>query len=167
MIFVTVGTHEQPFNRLVEYVDKLRKNGSIDEEVIIQTGYCTYEPQYCKWSSIIPYEEMAQNIKNARIVISHGGPASFLMALQMGKVPVVVPRMYKYGEHVNDHQVEFAKEVSQRLGNIIPVYDIEDLDYVLNEYNNIVKNMKHGAHSNNIKFNIALEDKIDKLLELV
>ena len=49
MIFVTVGTHEQPFNRLVEYIDKLKEKGKIEEEVIIQTGYSTYQPQYCEW----------------------------------------------------------------------------------------------------------------------
>ena len=46
MIFVTVGTHEQPFNRLVKKVDDLKKNGIIQEDVIIQTGFSTYEPQY-------------------------------------------------------------------------------------------------------------------------
>lgn len=47
MIFVTVGTHEQPFNRLVEYMDRLKENKIIEEDVIIQIGYSTYEPQYC------------------------------------------------------------------------------------------------------------------------
>ena len=46
MIFVTVGTHEQPFNRLIECVDNLKKDETITEEVVIQTGYSTYEPKY-------------------------------------------------------------------------------------------------------------------------
>ena len=50
MIFVTVGTHEQPFNRLVKAIDKLKKDGVITEDVIMQTGYSTYEPKYCKGS---------------------------------------------------------------------------------------------------------------------
>ena len=45
MIFVTVGTHEQPFNRLIKKIDELKKNGIIQEEVIIQTGFSTYEPR--------------------------------------------------------------------------------------------------------------------------
>ena len=44
MIFLTVGTHEQQFNRLVKYIDKMKENGVIHEEVIIQTGFSTYEP---------------------------------------------------------------------------------------------------------------------------
>ena len=58
MIFVTVGTHEQPFNRLIKEVDRLKKEGIITDEVFIQTGFSTYEPQYCDWKNIISYFEM-------------------------------------------------------------------------------------------------------------
>ena len=58
MIFVTVGTHEQPFNRLIEFIDNLKRDGKIQEEVIMQTGFSTYEPKYCKWSKLLPYDEM-------------------------------------------------------------------------------------------------------------
>lgn len=84
MIFVTVGTHEQPFNRLVKKIDELKRDGVITEEVIIQTGFSTYEPKYCKWSKLIPYQQMLKNVEDARIVITHGGPASFIMPLQLG-----------------------------------------------------------------------------------
>lgn len=73
MIFVTVGTHEQPFNRLIQKVDELKKDGVITEDVIIQTGFSTYEPKYCQWSKLIPYQQMIKNVANARIVITHGG----------------------------------------------------------------------------------------------
>ena len=76
MIFVTVGTHEQQFNRLVENVDTLKKEGIIKEDVIIQTGYSTYEPRYCKWKKFFPYKEMIELVDSARIVITHGGPVS-------------------------------------------------------------------------------------------
>ena len=121
MIFVTVGTHEQPFDRLIEEIDNLKKNGTIQEEVIIQTGFSSYEPKYCQWSKLIPYQQMIKNVEDARIVITHGGPASFVMPLQIGKTPIVVPRQRKYGEHINDHQVEFARNVADRMGTIIPV----------------------------------------------
>ena len=93
MIFVTVGTHEQPFNRLIQKVDELKKDGVITEDVIIQTGFSTYEPKYCQWSKLIPYQQMIKNVADARIVITHGGPASFIMPLQIGKTPIVVPRI--------------------------------------------------------------------------
>lgn len=163
MIFVTVGTHEQAFNRLVKKIDELKGSGVIQEEVIVQTGYCTYEPKYCTWSNLIPYDEMIENVEKARIVITHGGPASFIMPLQIGKIPVVVPRQFKFDEHVNDHQVEFSKAVAERQGNIIVVENIEKLESVILNYDNIVKNMPAGLKSNNKVFNAKLGSIVKKL----
>ena len=158
MIFVTVGTHEQPFNRLIKAVDELKRDGIITEDVIMQTGFSTYEPKYCKWSKLIPYQDMVKNVENAHIVITHGGPASFIMPLQIGKTPIVVPRQYKFGEHVNDHQVEFARNVAERMGTIIPVEDISTLGDVIKNYDEIVAKMGHGMSSNNEKFCKRLEN---------
>lgn len=163
MIFVTVGTHEQPFNRLVQKIDELKKDGTIQEDVIIQTGFSTYEPKYCKWSKLIPYQQMVKNVEDARIVITHGGPASFIMPLQIGKTPIVVPRQHQFDEHVNDHQVEFARNVAQRMGTIIPVEDINTLGEVIINYNQIVAGMGHGMVSNNEQFNAELEKLVNEL----
>ena len=164
MIFVTVGTHEQPFNRLVQKIDELKRDGIIQEDVIIQTGFSTYEPKYCQWSKLIPYQQMVKNVEDAQIVITHGGPASFIMPLQIGKVPIVVPRQKQFDEHVNDHQVEFARNVAQRMGTIIPVEDISKLGEVIEKYDEIVAGMEHGMSSNNEKFNLALEKIVSKLI---
>ena len=163
MIFVTVGTHEQPFDRLIRKVDELKQNGIIKEEVIIQTGFSTYEPRYCRWSKLLPYQQMVQNVADARIVITHGGPASFIMPLQIGKTPIVVPRQYQFNEHVNDHQVEFTRNVAQRMGTIIPVEDIDTLGDIITDYDRIVAGMGHGMNSNNEKFNEELEKLVEEL----
>lgn len=163
MIFVTVGTHEQPFNRLIKKVDELKRDGIIKEDVIMQTGFSTYEPKYCEWSKLIPYQQMIKNVEIARIVITHGGPASFIMPLQIGKVPIVVPRQHKFDEHVNDHQVEFARNVAERMGIIIPVEDIEKLEEVITNYDQIVAGMGHGMSSNNVCFCEKLEEIVEKL----
>ena len=163
MIFVTVGTHEQPFNRLVKAVDELKRDGVITEDVIMQTGFSTYEPKYCQWSKLIPYQQMIKNVEDARIVITHGGPASFIMPLQIGKTPIVVPRQHRFDEHVNDHQVEFARNVAERMGTIIPVEDISKLGDVIKNYDEIVAKMGHGMSSNNEKFCDELEKIIRKL----
>ena len=149
MIFVTVGTHEQPFNRLLKKIDELKKDGIIHEDVIMQTGFSTYEPKYCEWSKLIPYQQMIKNVEDARIVITHGGPASFIMPLQIGKVPIVVPRQRKFDEHVNDHQVEFARNVAERMGNIILVEDIEDLKSIIENYDSVKYNIDISMKSNN------------------
>ena len=163
MIFVTVGTHEQPFDRLIEEIDNLKKNGTIQEEVIIQTGFSSYEPKYCQWSKLIPYQQMIKNVEDARIVITHGGPTSFVMPLQIGKTPIVVPRQRKYGEHINDHQVEFARNVADRMGTIIPVENVETLGEIISNYNQIVASMGQGMVSNNEKFNEKLDQMVNEM----
>lgn len=163
MIFVTVGTHEQPFDRLLKKIDELKKNGIIQEKVIMQTGFSTYEPKYCEWSKLLPYKDMVQNVADARIVITHGGPASFIMPLQVGKIPIVVPRQKKFEEHVNDHQVEFARNVAERMGNIIVIEDIEKLQEIIIKYDDIVSNMPLEMKSNNEKFNENLEEIVEQV----
>lgn len=163
MIFVTVGTHEQPFNRLVKAIDDLKKNEIIKEDVLIQTGFSTYEPKYCQWSKLIPYQQMVNNIEEAHIVITHGGPASFIMPLQMGKTPIVVPRQHQFDEHVNDHQLEFARNVAERMGTIIVVEDIRKLEEYITKYDEIVTSMQHGMNSNNAKFCEGLEKIVEEM----
>ena len=163
MIFVTVGTHEQPFNRLIKAVDELKRDGVITEDVMMQTGFSTYEPRYCKWSKLISYQDMVKNVENARIVITHGGPASFIMPLQIGKTHIVVPRQHKFEEHINDHQVEFARNVVERMGTIILVEDIEKLGKIITEYDEIVSGMRHRMCSNNKNFCVKLENIVADL----
>ena len=77
-------------------------------------------------------------------ILTSGGPASFIMPLQIGKTPIVVPRQHQFNEHVNDHQVEFARNVAQRMGTIIPVEDINTLGDIITNYDQIVAGMGHG-----------------------
>lgn len=157
MIFVTVGTHEQQFNRLLREVDILKKEKIIKEEVFIQTGYSDYEPQYCKWSRFIDFQEMGNYIQNARIVITHGGPASFLSVLEQKKSPIIVPRKFEFDEHVNNHQLDFAKKVFELGYKVYVVENITDLSNLIVNYQNNNENFL----SNNNQFN----QKLKKLLE--
>lgn len=159
MIFVTVGTHEQQFNRLVEYMDRL----GLDEEVIIQSGYSDYIPQYCKSEKMLSYQKMLELVEQARIVITHGGPSSIMLPLQMGKIPIVVPRQKEYGEHVNDHQLEFVKKISKSI-DIIPVYDIQDLGEIIRRYESIAAG-RVKLKTNNAEFNRKLENLVDRLFQ--
>ena len=161
MIFVTVGTHEQQFNRLVEYMDKWAAEH--DENVIMQTGYSTYEPKHCEWDKLFPYQKMVEMVNEARVVITHGGPSSFIMPLQIGKTPIVVPRQYTYNEHVNNHQVKFCKEVESRMGTIVVVEDIEKLGGVIESYDEIKK--EGNNTSNNAKFCEELDSIVDAIFE--
>lgn len=163
MIFVTVGTHEQPFDRLIECVDQLKCKGIIEDEVIIQTGFSSYVPKFCKWNKMLPYDQMKKNIADAKIIITHGGPASFIVPLQMGKTPIVVPRQAGLGEHVNNHQVDFVQAVVERMGAIIPVFNIEDLSNIIKNYDFLVADLKDSLGSNNRNFNQSLDQIVQGL----
>jgi UDP-N-acetylglucosamine transferase subunit ALG13 len=162
VIFVTVGTHEQSFNRLVEEIDRLKGDGKIEDEVVIQKGYSTYCPKYCRCYEMLPYEEMERYQKEARIIITHGGPASFIYPISIGKTPIVVPRQYKYGEHVNNHQLEFCKDIVERDFPIIIVENIEELEekIVLHEKSSEKRNL---FSSNTEIFQNAMIEKIKEL----
>lgn len=152
MIFVTVGTHEQPFNRLIAAVDQFKSKGIVRDDVFIQTGYSTYKPKYCNYKAFISYDDMQDLVKRARIVITHGGPASFLLPLQFGKIPIVVPRQKEFNEHVNDHQFEFSKMVAERLKNIIVVDNVEDLANTILNYDKLITSLKNDLATNNESF---------------
>lgn len=163
MIFVTVGTHEQQFNRLVQCVDELREKQVITEDVVIQAGFSTYEPKSCGWSNFYPYQRMLEYVKEARIVITHGGPASFIMPLQVGKIPIVVPRKKEFSEHINDHQVNFCRTVAERQGNILVVENISKLSETIARYDNIIAAMSVEMKSNNVRFCSKLDGLVKSL----
>ena len=163
MIFVTVGTHEQQFDRLVKYVDELKKNGTIQEDVIIQTGYSSVKPEHCIWSKFFPYSNMTQYIQEARIIVTHGGPSSFIPVLQVGKIPVIVPRQKKFKEHVNDHQLDFCRIIAQRQRNLIVIEDIESLKETLSCYKSIIDSIKIQTLNGNIQFNVMFREIVSEL----
>lgn len=147
MIFVTVGTHEQQFNRLVRAVDELKKNGTIGEPVFIQTGYSTYEPTHCEHSKFVPFKKMKEMMALADVVVTHGGPSSFIEAMAAGKVPVVVPRRGDLAEHVNDHQADFVRIVAERQGGIVPVYDVADLPKAIERACELSRGVEFKSHN--------------------
>ncbi len=164
MIFVTVGTHEQPFERLLKCIDKMVEEGKIKEEVIVQKGYTDLELKHCKEYKLIGYDEMQEYIQNARIVVTHGGPASFIAPLSIGKIPVVVPRKKEFNEHVNNHQLEFAKEVEKRMKNIIVVDNDKEIENAIINYDKRIKDLNVNLIRNNNQFIRKLENEIKKVL---
>lgn len=164
MIFVTVGTHEQPFDRLLKCIDKIVVDGKIKEEVIVQKGYTDFELKHCKEYKLIGYDEMQKYIQEARMVITHGGPASFIAPLSIGKIPIVVPRKKEYNEHVNNHQLDFAKQVEKRMKNIIVAEDEEELEDAIINYDDKIKKLNSNMISNNKKFIERLNESIAEII---
>ena len=163
MIYVTVGTHEQPFNRLIKCVDELKGNGIIEDTVVIQSGFSDTPIKYCAHKKLYDQKEMTANYESARIVIMHGGPSSMIQALQLGKIPIVVPRQKKFGEHVNDHQLDFCRAVSERYNNIILIEDISDLEKAIINYDEMTASRQMSYFGNNEKFIKAFEQIVEDL----
>lgn len=114
MIYVAVGTQKFPFNRLLETVDKLIATGSIKEEVIAQIGHSDYQPQHYAFQRFLNKDEFNNNIEKCNLLITHSGVATIIAGLKYNKPVIVVPRLSKFGEHVDDHQVEIAESFSNQ-----------------------------------------------------
>ena len=110
MIFVTVGTQKFPFERLIRAVDMLTgENTVIHEPVYMQIGTSKYIPKNCQFERYLSRASMSQKIQECFLVITHAGVGTILEAVKYGKKVLVVPRLKKYGEHVDNHQIEIAK----------------------------------------------------------
>lgn len=121
MIFVTVGTNEAPFDRLIAAVD------SIDsDDVVTQYGHARVRPSRGRAIAFLPFEEMVDHIRRADAVVMHAGAGSALLALSNGVVPILVPRLHAFGEAVDDHQVSFARRFAER-GLARVVDNLDDL----------------------------------------
>lgn len=108
---------------------------------------------------------MKKYIQDARIIVTHGGPASFIAPLSIGKIPIVVPRQKKYNEHVNDHQLEFAMEVEKRMKNIIVANTEEEIVESILGYDEKISRLNKNNISNNKKFNDNLNQIIKDMLD--
>ncbi len=134
LIFVTVGTHNQDFTRLLKEIDEIAER--IDERIVIQTGHTKYMPKNAEHFAFGSRKELGRLNKEARIIITHGGAGSIIFALQFNKPTVVVPRLKRFGEHINDHQLELTKELETG-GKVVGVYDIEDLEKKIKEVDSL------------------------------
>ena len=114
MILVLLGTQNNNFNRLLKKVEENIINGNIKEEVIVQAGYTKYTSNNMKIFDMIPMREIETLVKKANFIITHAGVGSIEMALQNGKKVIAVPRLKKYGEHINNHQLDIEKEFSKK-----------------------------------------------------
>jgi len=134
MIFVTLGTHDAGFDRLVNELDRLKQIEAIYEEIFIQGMLGKYTPKQCAHRKILLYAQVCEKIIQAKIIITHGGPGCIMLCLRYEKVPIVVPRMHQFGEHVDNHQIRFVKKLEEQ-NKILAVYDIKDLKEKICQYN--------------------------------
>jgi UDP-N-acetylglucosamine transferase subunit ALG13 len=122
MIFVSVGTHEAPFDRMLQAVYDLE----LDEELIVQYGPSDVRCERAVEVDYLPFDEVVANIKRARAVVMHAGVGSVMISLANGKWPLVMARREELGEHVDDHQIELARRLEAN-GLVTLVEDSEAL----------------------------------------
>jgi UDP-N-acetylglucosamine transferase subunit ALG13 len=142
MIFVTLGSQKFQFDRLLEAVDKLKTN----EEIFAQIGYSGYKPKNYKYKNFLDKEEFDKAIDEASVIITHGGTGAIISAIKKGKRVIAVPRLAKYKEHVDDHQLQLVKQFKD-LDLICECLNVEKLNEALDE----VKNKKYKKYKSNTK----------------
>lgn len=127
MIFVTVGSRNYPFDRLFKKIDDLYEEGILTEPMFAQTGTSTYPPKHYEYKNFISQEEFLEKIKGADIVVSHGASGSIMKALNAGKKVIAVTRLEKYGEHINDHQIQNNVAFGSNGYVLVADYELTDL----------------------------------------
>lgn len=164
MIFITLGTHEQPFDRIIREVNRLIKQDIIKEEVFMQVGYCYNIIPLCPHEEFLSLVEMNEYIKKARVAVVHGGLGSIMQVFINKKIPVVVPRQAQFGEHVDDHQVLFSKRIAGDK-KILAVFDIEELgDKIVNYEKELIRlGISEDPEKDMEKKSRVFASKLDKI----
>lgn len=121
LILVLCGTQKQDFTRMIRLVEQVADQ----EEVVVQAGHNHYETNKMKLFSFIPNDEMEKLYQQAELIVTHAGAGSILQGIKNQKKIIAVPRLKKYHEHVNDHQIELAAKLEQ-LGCLLTYQDGED-----------------------------------------
>ncbi len=109
MIFATVGTNHARFGRMLEALAAWPGT----EELVVQHGPVAVERPGAVLKPYLSFDEMVSYIEESRLVVTHAGVGSILLALAHGKGPIVVPRLRRYGEAVDDHQLVFARRLDE------------------------------------------------------
>jgi UDP-N-acetylglucosamine transferase subunit ALG13 len=133
-----VGTHEQQFDRLLKAVDEL----DTAHHRVVQFGYSQYEFRNCEAYDYLPFEDVKKYILTADVVITHSGTGSVMLAMSLGKKPIVAPRYKYHGEHVDDHQLQLVQKLEVD-GLIVPYYDGDQLSERINQALDVGRNVRN------------------------
>ncbi len=142
--FVSLGNALQPFARLLDGVSRLANQ--LPGPVMVQHGHTPFHDATCQAVPFLGMHEFIEYIHNADLLIMHAGAGSIMHAVEAGKVPVVMPRRAAFGEHVNDHQVEFAQALAEA-GKVVMANTPDDLARAVEEAMARQKHaqVKHGS----------------------
>lgn len=128
MILLTIGT-QLPFDRLVKWLDEMAPK--VPHEIFAQIGISTYKPKNMQWAATLGPDQFDARFREASIIVSHAGIGTILSAQKHRKPIIVVPRLARYGEHRNDHQLATANQIRDKTGVYVAT-ELEDLQILLN-----------------------------------
>ncbi len=156
MIFVTLGTQDKHFRRLLEAVEKL----DINEKIVAQVGSTEFESKKMEIHKFMTQDEFNKYMKEARVIITHAGVGTIIAGLKMHKKMIVSARKKEYKEHVNDHQEQILRTFADE-GYIIPLENFDDLEKLI-EKDFTPKEYKSNKEEFNKKLNKEISNIIKK-----
>ena len=159
-IFVVVGFESFPFDRLVHAIETGVERGLIDGEVFIQNGDSPVAGGSCQSRRFMGFDEVVDRMREADIIVSHAGVGTTFLCLEMGKVPILFPRRACFREHVDDHQVLFARKMGEQ-GKALVADSEDDLIFLIGHYAELVDG-KPGGESDATPQ--ALRDYLEEIL---
>lgn len=159
MILILLGTQDKPFSRILTAVSNQIKKGNIKDKVIAQIGCTEFSDDKIKIFDFASKEKIEELIDKASIVITHGGVGVITECLNKNKKVIVVPRLKKYKEHTNDHQLQITKEFALKK-YVLPLFDTKNLCSVLKKIKTF-KPVKYESNAENFKNKI--KEYIDKI----
>lgn len=160
MIFITLGTQNFNFSRLLLAVEAAINNGVLKGKVIAQIGNNKFDSEHIQCIPFLDKESFNRYMEEAEFIISHAGTGSIITALKKQKKVLVAPRLNKHREHIDDHQLEIL-EAFAKLNLIIPLKkDLSDLEQKITDINQYKLD---SYKSNTLAFNRNLTDLINNL----
>ncbi len=159
MILVTLGTNDKSFVRLIRKIEELKIKGIIKEDIIVQAGYTKYDSDKMQIFDLIPMDDFNKLMSECSLIITHGGVGTITSGLQKKKKVIAVPRLKKYGEHVNDHQLQIIENF-EHSGYILASYEVDDLEKILHK----ASDFQPKQYTSNTKNMVDLvREKIEQL----
>ena len=129
MIFVILGSQKFQFNRLLKKIDMLIEEGVITDSVFAQIGTSDYTPKHYEGVSFLDGDLFKKKIEECSVVITHGGSGAIIGAVTKGKKVIAIPRLARYGEHVDDHQLQLVSQFAQ-MRIVLACFDVQELGEV-------------------------------------
>ena len=151
MIFVTLGTQDKSFKRLLDSIEKEIEKGTIKEKVVVQAGYTKYDSPHMEIFDLIDKDDFDKYVKDCDLLITHGGVGSILTGLKNDKKVIACPRLFKYNEHMNDHQIQIIERFTDA-GYLLPFNENDDLGAIIKKS----KTFKPKKYKSNTKNMIEL-----------